>query len=33
MKNYSKLILKMFEAFSIERWNDLIRPFDLVEMD
>ncbi len=29
----SKLILKMFEAFSIERWNDLIRPFDLVEMD
>ena len=23
----------MFEAFSIERWNDLIRPFDLVEMD
>lgn len=33
MTNYSKLILKMFEAFSIERWNDLIRPFDLVEMD
>ena len=31
--NSSKLILKMFEAFSIERWNDLIRPFDLVEMD
>ena len=29
----SRLILKMFEAFSIERWNDLIRPFDLVEMD
>lgn len=27
------LILKMFEAFSIERWNDLIRPFDLIEMD
>ena len=30
---YSKLILRMFEAFSIERWNDLIRPFELVEMD
>ncbi|MBQ9627473.1 MAG: hydrolase, partial [Treponema sp.] len=30
---FNKLILKMFEAFSIERWNDLIRPFDLVEMD
>ncbi|MCR5046726.1 MAG: HD domain-containing protein [Treponema sp.] len=30
---YSGLILKMFEAFSIDRWNDLIRPFDLVEMD
>ncbi|MCQ2610738.1 MAG: HD domain-containing protein [Treponema sp.] len=29
----SKLILKIFEAFSIERWNDLIRPFDLQEMD
>ncbi|MDE6067333.1 MAG: hydrolase, partial [Treponemataceae bacterium] len=27
------MILKMFEAFSIERWNDLIRPFDLIEMD
>lgn len=25
--------LKIFEGFSIERWNDLIRPFDLVEMD
>ncbi len=25
--------LKIFEAFSIQRWNDLIRPFDLVEMD
>ena len=33
MTNYSRVILKMFEAFSIERWNDLIRPFDLVEMD
>ncbi len=31
--NSSRLIVKMFEAFSIERWNDLIRPFDLVEMD
>lgn len=27
------LTLKIFEAFSIERWNDLIRPFDLTEMD
>ena len=27
------LILKIFEGFSIQRWNDLIRPFDLVEMD
>ena len=26
-------MLKIFEAFSIERWNDLIRPFDLIEMD
>ena len=25
--------LKIFEGFSIQRWNDLIRPFDLVEMD
>lgn len=28
-----KIILKIFEAFSIERWNDLVRPFDLIEMD
>ena len=28
-----ELILKIFEGFSIQRWNDLIRPFDLVEMD
>ena len=28
-----QLILKIFEGFSIQRWNDLIRPFDLVEMD
>lgn len=28
-----KLVYKIFEAFSIERWNDLIRPFDLIEMD
>lgn len=28
-----KLALKIFEAFSIERWNDLIRPFEIVEMD
>ena len=27
------LILKIFEGFSIERWNDLVRPFELVEMD
>ncbi len=27
------LALKIFEAFSIERWNDLVRPFDLTEMD
>ncbi|MBP5175417.1 MAG: HD domain-containing protein [Treponema sp.] len=25
--------LKIFEGFSIDRWNDLVRPFDLVEMD
>lgn len=25
--------LKIFEGFSIDRWNDLIRPFELVEMD
>lgn len=28
-----KLAHKIFEGFSIQRWNDLIRPFDLVEMD
>ena len=28
-----KLALKIFEGFSIQRWNDLIRPFELVEMD
>ena len=28
-----KLALKIFEGFSIHRWNDLIRPFDMVEMD
>lgn len=28
-----KLVLKIFEGFSIERWNDLVRPFDIVEMD
>ena len=28
-----KLILRIFEGFSIQRWNDLVRPFDLVEMD
>ena len=25
--------LKIFEAFSIERWNDLVRPFEMIEMD
>jgi len=29
-KNFA---LKIFEGFSIQRWNDLIRPFDFVEMD
>ncbi len=28
-----KLILKIYEGFSIQRWNDLIRPFEIVEMD
>ena len=27
------LALKIFEGFSIQRWNDLVRPFDFVEMD
>ncbi|MCF0241059.1 MAG: HD domain-containing protein [Treponema sp.] len=27
------LALKIFEGFSIQRWNDLVRPFDMVEMD
>ena len=27
------LALKIFESFSIQRWNDLVRPFDLVETD
>lgn len=26
-------ILRIFEGFSIQRWNDLIRPFEMVEMD
>ncbi len=29
----SKFVLKIFEGFSIERWNDLVRPFELIEMD
>ena len=29
----TKLFLRIFEGFSIQRWNDLIRPFDMVEMD
>ncbi|MEL3908075.1 MAG: HD domain-containing protein [Treponemataceae bacterium] len=28
-----ELILKLFEAFSIQRWNDFIRPIELTEMD
>ncbi len=28
-----EFVLKIFEAFSIQRWNDLVRPFELVEMD
>ena len=28
-----RLILKIFEGFSIQRWNDLVRPFEIVEMD
>lgn len=28
-----KFALKLFEGFSIQRWTDLVRPFDLVEMD
>ena len=28
-----KLISKIFEGFSIQRWNDLVRPFEIVEMD
>ena len=28
-----KFILKIFEAFSIERWNVLVRPFEIIEMD
>ncbi len=27
------LVEKMFESFSIQRWNDIPRPYDLVEMD
>ena len=28
-----EFILRLFEGFSIQRWNDLVRPFELVEMD
>lgn len=28
-----ELVLKIFEGFSIERWTDMVRPFDLIEMD
>jgi putative hydrolase of HD superfamily len=27
------LVMKLFEGFSIKRWNDQIRPIELVEMD
>lgn len=27
------LVLKMFDAFSIQRWNDKVRPVELTEMD
>ncbi|GAH00201.1 unnamed protein product, partial [marine sediment metagenome] len=27
------LILKIFDAFSIQRWNDKMRPVELTEMD
>lgn len=27
------LLLKLFDAFAIQRWNDRIRPVDLFEMD
>jgi putative hydrolase of HD superfamily len=30
---HKPLTLKIFEGFSIERWNDMVRPFDLIEMD
>jgi len=26
-------VLKIFEGFSIERWNDLVRPLEMIEMD
>jgi putative hydrolase of HD superfamily len=28
-----ELAFKIFEGYSIERWNDLVRPFQLIEMD
>jgi putative hydrolase of HD superfamily len=28
-----ELALRIFEGFSIERWNDMVRPFELIEMD
>ncbi|MGP1437538.1 MAG: HD domain-containing protein [Treponema sp.] len=28
-----RMVLTLFEAFSIERWNDLVRPFRPMEMD
>ena len=29
----TKLILKLFDSFNIQRWNDQVRPVDLVEID
>lgn len=29
----AELILKLFDAFNIQRWNDQVRPSDLVEID
>ncbi|MFH2011741.1 MAG: YfbR-like 5'-deoxynucleotidase [Pseudomonadota bacterium] len=29
----AELILKLFDAFNIQRWNDQVRPTDLVEID
>lgn len=33
MEIKADLILKLFDAFNIQRWNDQVRPADLVEID